>query len=184
MKQGALCLRAIVVTALLLGSAAGAQDSPDTAPHFVTHDSAIEKSLELRTRYNIHIPDSEVAVYIDSTSIHHLREEQSTVATRDADGHWHISAVVEEGPGLLNVEPHLVSNENRMLSETECRQLDELLNRGDLYREHWETRETPAIGTVHHTMEIHTSKGHMVIKWSGRLSGKVGAIADLIIGHD
>ena len=183
MKVAPFFFGALCVVILLFGSIAGAQGGSNASTRPIDHDPTIKQSLEIRARYNIPSPESEVAIYVDSVSFHHLREEQSAVATRDADGHWHVSAVVEEGPGLLKVEPHLVSNDTRTLSDTEGRQLDELLAQADLYRERWESRETPPIGAMFHTMEIDTPAGHTVIWWFGRLGGKAGTVADLVIGR-
>jgi hypothetical protein len=183
MKVAPFFFGTLSVAVFLFGSIVGARDGSDALTRPIAHAPTIKQSLEIRARYNIPTPESEVAIYVDSVSVHHLREEQSAVATRDADGHWHVSAVVEEGPGLLNVEPHLVSNDTRTLSDTEGRQLDELLAQDDLYRERWESRETPAVGAMFHTMEIDTPAGHMVIWWFGRLGGKAGTVADLVIGR-
>lgn len=183
MRLAPFCVGALWGAVLSFGSIASAQDGSAMRAKPIDHAPAIEQSLEMRARYNIPTPESEVAIYIESSSVHHLREEQSAIATRDAHGHWQVSAVVEEGPGLLKVEPHLVSNDTRILSDTEARQLDELLAQGDLYRERWVSGETPRVGAMFHTMEIHTPSGHLVIQWFGRLSGKAGAVTDLVIGR-
>jgi hypothetical protein len=121
-------------------------------------------------------------IYVDSNSVHYTREEQCAVAMRDADGHWRVSAVSEEGSGLLNVEQHLVSKDVRSLSDSESRQLDDLLKQVDLYRESFDLSKAPDVGAMFHTMEIDTPEGHTVIRWTGRLLGKAGAVADLVIG--
>ncbi len=148
------------------------------------HPPEIKRSLEIRARYNVVTVDSEPAIYVDSVSVHHLREEESSIASRDADGHWHVSAVIEEGPGLLKVVPHLISQDAWRLSETDGRHLDELLGQADLYRESPEGPVNEGVGAVLHTMEIDSPTRHTVIRWSGRLREKAGAVADLVLGSD
>jgi hypothetical protein len=177
-------IAAIAVGVLIAGCAARPADF-NAQPRPIDHAPEIKQSLELRARYNIPSPDSAVTIYVDSISVHHLREEFSTVATRDADGRWHVSVVGEEGPGLLKIEPHLDSNNARTLSEAEGRHLDRLLNQGDLYRERSEfPKKLKVVGAAFHTMEIDTPRKHLVVRWVGRLRGLVGAVADLVMGHD
>ncbi len=143
----------------------------------------VRQSLELRGRYNAPVPKSELIVYVDSISVHHTREEQSAIAARGADGHWQMS-FVEEGPGLLKVEQRLVSSRTNTLSDAKSRELDNLLKQAALYRENSKTTDIPVVGAMFHTMEIDTPTGHTVIRWTGRLRGKAGAVADLVIGSE
>jgi hypothetical protein len=172
-----------VVLALIVVVSACARDDSDSQIPPIDHAPEIKDSIALRARYDVPTPEAEPVIYVDSMSVHYLREEQATVATRDADGHWRVSAVVEEGPGLLKVEQHLVSNDVRSLSDSESHQLDVLLKGVDIYRERSRPSDYPGPGVMSHAMEINTSAGHMVIRWIGRLRGKAGAVADLVIGH-
>lgn len=172
----------LVVCILFIMVSACARDDAVVQVRPIEHAPEIKDSIALRARYNVATPNIEPVIYVDSIAVHHTRDEQAAVASRDADGHWHVSAVVEEGPGLLKLEQHLVSNDTRPLSDSEGRKLDELLRQADLYREKSQLRDPPGVGGFIHTMEIDTPAGHTVIKWTGRLLGKAGAVADLIIG--
>jgi hypothetical protein len=171
----------LVVCAFVLVFA-GARNDADAQTRQIGQASEIEQCAALRSRYDVATPESEPVIYVDSASVHYTRDEECTVATRDTDGHWHVSAVSEEGSGLLNVEQHLVSKDVRSLSDIESRQLDDLLKQVDLYRESFDLSKAPYVGAMFHTMEIDTPAGHTVIRWTGRLLGKAGAVADLVIG--
>lgn len=172
-----------IVCALFFATTACARDNADTSTPPATQTRGIKECLELRARYNIPNPEGEPAIYVDSAATHYTSDEQCVAATRDADGHWRINAVVEEGPGLLDVKQHLVSNDIRSLSDSEGHQLDELLKQPDLYREESQLHDPPGVGGMIHAMEIDTPVGHTVIQWTGRLLAKAGAVADLIIGR-
>jgi hypothetical protein len=172
----------LVVCALFVAAFPCARSDADAQTRHIDRAPEITQSIELRSRHNVPTPEGEPVIYVDSISVHHTRDEESAVATRDAAGHWHVSVVIEEGPGLLKVEQRLISNDARTLSDAEGRQLDELLRHADLYRESPERPEASAVGAMFHTMEIDTSAGHTVIRWTGRLRGKAGTIADLVIG--
>ena len=174
----------IAVGALIAGCSAMPGDV-EAQSRRIDHAPEIKQSLELRARYNISSPDSAAIIYVHSISVHHLREEFSTVATRDADGRWHISVVGEEGPGLLKIEQRLDSSDVRTLFKAEGRHLDRLLKQADLYRERSEfPKGITTVGAIFHTMEIDTPKRHLVVRWVGRLRGRAGAVADLVMGHD
>ena len=157
-----------------------------TAPQAQSYPFAPEvtRSIAIDHRYDVPIPTSEFAVYVDSLAIHHTRDEQSTVATRDSNGHWHVVSVVEEGSGLVKVEQHLVSNHLRTVPKRSGQKLDDLLKRPGLYQEKSPATKAVGVGAIFHTMEINTPAGHLIIRWTGHLSGIAGSVADVVIGSD
>ncbi|HEY3814504.1 MAG TPA: hypothetical protein VGL66_14880 [Caulobacteraceae bacterium] len=173
-------MRAIVVvfSAVLLvgaGTTAVGAEHAKLAPEIL-------QSFAMRDHYGIPVPQGDQVIYVDSASAHHISEEFSVIAARQSDGHWHISVVGEEGPGLLNIPRRMTTHEERTLSDADGLRLDDLLTQRPLYREKVKPSSNLAVGAAFHTMEIDSPSGHMVIRWTGRLLGKAGAIADLVIG--
>jgi hypothetical protein len=143
---------------------------------------AIQHGLDLRGRYGIPGPSGTPLIYVDASAAHHTSAEYVTIASRDDGGHWTISVVGEEGPALLAIAPHVIPEKTHVLSDDEGRALDRLLANPDLYQEHDPGNEPLGIGVPYFVMEIITPRGHLTIKWFGRLVGNAGQIADLVIG--
>ena len=145
----------------------------------------IERSLALRARYGVVAPEAREIIRIDSVGVHHIMTEWSTIAWRDAAGLWRISAVGENGPGgLLPIERKLLPETIRTLPAREGRALDRLLRSHGLYREAVRRTGKIGIGAPFHAMEIVTPSGRTVVRWNGRLRGRSGHVADLVLGHD
>jgi len=141
------------------------------------------QGLALRARYGIAAPVGIVTISIDSIAVHHISEEYSLIAWRDAAGVWTMSQVGENGPALLAILREIIPETKRELSPAESQALDRLVGMRDLYRE--QPPKPPryiAIGAAFHSMEIVTPRHHLVLPWTGRLEGKAGQIADLLMG--
>ena len=89
----------------------------------------------------------------------------------------------QSGPVGPPGAPELIREERRTLSAGDSVDLDRLLQRRAIYRQHSPHAREVAVGTTFHTMEIVTPQGHVVLQWSGRLRGLAGAIADFIMGR-
>ena len=145
----------------------------------------IEQSLALRARYGVVTPEAREIIRVDSIATHHIMTERSTIAWRDAAGLWRISAVGEDGPGgLLPIEKRLLPETIRTLSAREGRALDLLLQSDGLYRETVRRTGDIGIGAPSHVMEIVTPVGRTVVRWNGRLRGRAGHVADILLGQD
>ncbi|HEX8667279.1 MAG TPA: hypothetical protein VF727_02780 [Allosphingosinicella sp.] len=84
---------------------------------------------------------------------------------------------------MLRIEHRIIPEERKTLLTQDSRQLDRLLARASLFREKSPRQRDVGVGAAFHTMEITTPHHHTVIRWTGRLRGKTGAVADLIMGH-
>ncbi len=145
----------------------------------------IEQSLALRARYGVAAPEAREIIRVDSIAVHHTRTEWSTIAWRDTAGLWRISAVGEDGPGgLLPIEKSLLPERIRTLPARDGRALDRLLRSDGLYRETVRRTGDIGIGAFVHVMEIVTPTGKTVVRWDGRLRGRTGHVADIVLGHD
>lgn len=144
---------------------------------------AIQRGLDLRSRYGMALPVGTTMICVDASAAHHTSVELVTVATRDAGGQWMTSTAGEEGPALLAIPQKAIPEERRTLSAADGHALDQLLANPQLYRERSpEQQGPPGIGAPGFVMEIITPQGHLVIGWYGRLLLNAGKVADLIIG--
>jgi hypothetical protein len=151
--------------------------SPPTA-------AEITRSFELRDRYKLPKHLGVTAIYVDSVAVHHLRSETSTIVWRDDNGKWQRTRASEIGPGgLLPVEPKLEFREETSLTDVEARSLERLIKDRDLYSGKVRRTGQFGIGAPVHTMTIVTSFGRTTVTWEGRLRGKNGAVADIVLGH-
>lgn len=141
------------------------------------------QGLELRERLGVQSHTSSSTIWVFSEAAHHTHETFARVATRDEQGLWSVSGVGEEGPALLRIEQRIIPEERKTLSIQDSRQLDRLLARDSLFLEKSPRQRDVGVGAAFHTMEIITPDRHTVIRWTGRLRGKTGAVADLIMGH-
>jgi len=137
-----------------------------------------------RARHGVHDPASPSKIYVHSYSAHHETEEFTRVATRGPNGDWTIVSIGEETPGPVGpTGPTTVTAETRRtLSAGEGEHLDRLLHWRPLYRQPSPREREAGVGAAFHTMEIVTPQGHAVFRWTGRLRGWAGAVADLIMG--
>lgn len=100
-------------------------------------------------------------------------------------GRWQRSQVIEVGPGgLLPIERKLESNETAKLPDRDARLLDRLIKDPKLYEVRVRRTGEIGIGAPGHVMAIVTPYGRTTLKWDGRLRGKAGTVADLVLGHD
>lgn len=143
------------------------------------------QSLALRARYGVPVPQSSAKVYVYSVAAHHTRTEWSTIAWRNADGAWAVSQMGEEGPGgLLAIEPRLLPQTAKKLSAREGLYLDQLLRAKGLYREAPRRSGEVGVGAPFHVMEIVGDEGRTVVRWNGRLRGRAGLVADIVLGRE
>lgn len=145
---------------------------------------ATQQSLALRQKYDVRVPHSDRIIYVRGFAVHHLSYEYSTIAWRDDTGHWQISTMGEQGPGLLNVPFELIAEETTPVPSTDAAKLDQLLDGKALYAEKPRAKDRNlGVGASEHTMEIVTPRGRKVVTWMGRLVGRAGQIADIVLGH-
>lgn len=143
------------------------------------------RAFELRDRYELPKPSGSATVYIDSVAVHHVYSEASTIAWRDPEGRWHRSQVAEDGPGgLLDIERRLDSNSETIFSSDDAEQLDRLISDFGLYSGAVKRTGETGIGAPYHVMSIVSQWGRVTVRWDGRLRGKTGRMADIILGHD
>jgi hypothetical protein len=144
----------------------------------------IKSALALREKYGIQEPVSASIIYVDSISVHHTKQEYSTIGWRGKNGDWSISGMGEDGPGgLLVISPMVIPERVGKLSVIDNTALDHLLDSRKLYEESPRSRldKTSHVATSH-TMEIITPNGHVVVRWVGRLKGRLGQVADIVLG--
>ena len=173
---------------LLIVPAFGSTSSAETA-RAATQSVAVAEEIErgylLRERYNLPKPTGTSVVAVDSVAVHHLRSEGSTVVWRDESGQWRWDQAIEIGPGgLLAVDRKLESHEAKALTAAEGRLLDKLIRSRTLYSEPLRRTGRVGIGAPFHVMSIDTPFGRRMLRCDGRLRGKAGALADIVLGHD
>jgi len=118
-------------------------------------------------------------------AVHHIHYEASTIVWKDAAGRWQRSQAVESGPGdLLTVSRKLDSSETETLTESDVQSLDSLIKDPSLYSGEVQRAGKVEIGAAFHVMAISTPYGRTTVKWDGRLLGKSGEVADIVLGHD
>lgn len=170
---------------LAMSMIAGCASRPAAVvPYAQPSEPEIVRSLELRKRHDLPVPTGSPIIYIDSVAVHHTYNEASTVIWRDASGTWHWSQAREVGPGgLFPVERKLESFKEVELSVSQGSLLDELIRSPKLYRGEVLTSGQTGIGAPFHVMSIASSQGRVTVRWSARLLGDAGAIADIALGH-
>lgn len=113
---------------------------------------------------------------------HHLTEEWSIVAWRQGDGRWSLDRAGLTTSGLLQVQPRVEPVTHGLLSVSQGARLEGLISNNGLYRQPVRSGQ-PAVGGTAWQMEIVTPTHHKTVGWAGRLRGKLGSIADLILGQ-
>ena len=145
----------------------------------------IENGFALRDRYNLPKFIGGPAIFVDSVAVHHIQNEASTIVWMDSSGNWHKSQVIERGPGILqSVERKLTANTESTLPLIQSQALEDLLRDPDLYIEETLRSGDIGIGAPNHVMAIVTPFGRTTVRWNGRLLGKKGEVADIVLGSD
>ncbi|WP_044564849.1 hypothetical protein [Azospirillum sp. B4] len=145
----------------------------------------VAQGLGMRKGWGLAIPSCDAAVYVDSVGVHHVRTEQSTIACRDQAGTWTVTQVLEDGPGgLLPIEKRITRQSDNRLAPAVGRELDLLLDQPALYDEAVQRTGEIGVGAPFHTMQIEAPGGHVIARWNGRLLGRLGQVADIILGRD
>lgn len=175
---------AVVFSIALSGCLSPTSATPALAPQAPAPipSSQFAETVALRQKYDLAIPTDAPVVFVESTRIHHTRQVFSTIATRDRAGVWTISQIGEETAGLLRIEPRLIPEKVRTLTPQEGATLDRLIGRAVPYSQQRDPSTPPGIGAAFHTMEVVGTDRRVVYQWTGRLNGRPGEIADLVIG--
>ncbi len=166
-------LTALLISAASLQAQTGASD---LAPEIV-------QAGELRRRLGVVDPPSMHRIYVHSQSAHHLIVEYTRIAGRGPDGRWTVVSIGEERPGLVGTEIRTIPEERRNLTAAEADRLDRLLRSDAVYRQTSPQEDDVPIGEYFHVMEIVTPERRTVIRWTDRLRGPAGRVADLIMGR-
>jgi hypothetical protein len=170
-----LFMRAMVLTVFAASIAAVPTDQ---------FASQTQLSLALRQKYDVPVPRSDWTIYVRSFAVHHLSYEYSSIAWRDEAGQWHISDMGEQGPGLLVIPSESIAETRKTVSRLDGVELDRLLGDKSLYVEKTHSKDNHlSVGASEHTMEIVTPRGRKVVTWMGRLVGRSGRIADIVMGR-
>ncbi len=141
-----------------------------------------ERGLRLFGRYGQTPPKGDPVIYVYSQGAHFTAVEVMVIAARDPAGRWAIASLGEETSAMLTVQPKKVFDSLVDLSAKDAGNLDQLLTSPELYQEKDSMAQPPGEGGFIHSMEIVGPSGRLVIRWTGRLVGKAGAIADIVIG--
>jgi hypothetical protein len=146
---------------------------------------ALVRGFDLRDRYQAPKPVAANIIYVDSVAVHHVYSEASTVVWKDEAGRWKRSQVIEEGPGgLLQIGRRLELNVITILPSAAAKSLDQLIKDTELYNGKVRRTGKIGIGATFHVMAIVTPYGRTTVEWDGRLRGKTGAVADIVLGHE
>jgi len=176
-------LRYCFLPMLMIGGCASSSIAP--IQDVKLSEPEVVRSLELRTRYGLPIPRSSTIIYIDSVAVHHTYNEASTIIWREPSGVWRWSQASEEGPGgLLPVERKLEYFKEAELSRAQGDMLDRIIRNPGLYSDKITTSGHIGIGAPYHVMSIVSAHGRATLKWSARLRGAGGDIADIALGHN
>lgn len=103
------------------------------------------------------------------------------MAWREKGGRWMVQRGGEAGSGLMKKERVVFPTHTDALPPEAGVTLDSLLNDAGIFEEK-PSGEAPYAGSLNSTMEIVSPAGRRTVCWSARLSGKLGAVADRVIG--
>lgn len=163
---------AFLLQALALASTASVQLAPE-----------IKQSLSMRESWHVDVPHCQVTIYEQSVAVHHIRTDQSTIACRNDIGIWTISQIAQDGPGgLLAIQKSLSRRTETRPASADAQKLDGLLSQRSLYAEAVRRTGGPEIGAPFHVMQIVSPAGSVVVRWNGRLLGRLGQVADIVLG--
>lgn len=164
------------LTFLLQALALAATASVQLAPE-------IKQGLSMRESWHIDPPHCESEIYVQSVGVHHVRTDQSTIACKNNVGIWAITQVAQDGPGgLLAIKKTLTLRAETKLSLADSRKLELLLSQRSLYAETVRRTGRLEIGAPSHVMQIVSPTGSVVARWDGRLRGRLGEVADIVLG--
>lgn len=135
----------------------------------------------LRSRNHIPGRTAATAIYLHSISMRQVREESSTIATRNDDGGWTVGTMGETGPAAKIIKLRVTGEKLRQLSKADASALDALLGDDALYLTVSTVPAEPDNSATYRTMEIVTPGHRVVVRWTGSLAGKAGRVADLIV---
>jgi hypothetical protein len=136
----------------------------------------------LRARLGITLPHSDSMVIVRGVAQHHTKFEWSVVAWRSRTGTWTVERAGEESSGLLKLGPQAIPSTKKILTVSEAAQLERLIKDRDVLKEVVVKTGQLSVGGYQSMMEIITPRGKRTVSWVGRLTGKLGAIADVVIG--
>ncbi|WP_447762729.1 hypothetical protein [Sphingopyxis panaciterrae] len=167
---------------LVIGGCASSPETPLRTAE--SYEPEVVRTLELRKRYGLPVPNASTIIYVDSVAVHHTYNEASTIVWRDETGVWRWSQAREVGPGgLFPVERKLEHFKEAELSLPEGGLLDQIVGKPALYGDKIATSGQTGIGAPFHVMSIVSPHGRVTIRWSARLLGDAGSIADIALGH-
>jgi hypothetical protein len=139
-----------------------------------------KESFILRSRNHVPGRMADSAIYLHSISIGQIRQEYSTIATRNDDGSWTVGTMGETGPAAKMVKIRVIPEKLRTLSKADAAALDLLLGDDALYLTASTLPAEPDNSATYRTMEIVTPGHRVVVRWIGALTGKAARVADLI----
>ncbi|MDH7974827.1 hypothetical protein QH494_21780 [Sphingomonas sp. AR_OL41] len=152
-----------------LAQLTGTVMAPETKEQFI-----------LRSRYHIPGRTAATVVYLHSLALRDIREEYSSIATRNDDGSWTVGTMGEIGPAAKAIKLRVVPEKLRRLSKADGAALDALLADEALYLTASTLPVEPDNSATYRTMEIVTPGHRVVVRWIGALEGKAGRVADLV----
>lgn len=134
----------------------------------------------LRARLGLTVPKASALVIVHRGAAHHTSKQWSVVAWRNADGLWTVQRGGETGGGLLARERVVLKTETWLLPVEAGETLDGLLSDAGTFEEP-ALGEESYIGSLDSTMEVISTAGRRTVCWSGKLTGRLGAIADHVM---
>ena len=135
---------------------------------------------QLRARLGIALPRSSELIIVYGVADHLRKSEWSIVAWTDGRV-WTVERVGRESAGVVPIAPRAFPPIRRVMLQRDTVQLRQLLRNPALFTEQAQ-HDAPEIGGFASTMEIITPGRQRAIKWTGRLGGTLGKVADLVIG--
>lgn len=171
----------IKLTTILAGTLAAAWPAVETPAQSIRPVQTAHPGDALRSRLGVELPHAETLVIVYGVAQHHTRTEWSVVAWRERNGRWKVQRAGEESGGLFKIDRHALAGSTKVLGATESAELDGLVNDPEVYREALQGGDPP-VGGFASQMEIITPKRRRAADWEGRLAGRLGEIADLVIG--
>jgi hypothetical protein len=136
---------------------------------------------ELRASLGLKVPEARSLVIVYGVAAHHTSKQWSIVAWRDKGARWTIQRGGEAGSGLLKKERVVFKTETKELPAEAGRALDAVLNDASVFEER-PSGEQSYVGSLNSTMQIISPARRRTVCWSGRLNGKLGSIADQVVG--
>ena len=181
----------MILSASLLIQTASADTGASVRPS--SSAETVHPGEALRQRLGKTLPRAAEMVIVYGIAAHHSKVEWSVVAWRTEHGEWRIDKAGEEvsyfppppGSPPGRPAPQKLPEQSMTLSPDVGRQLDALLSDRTLYSERDQAPamdRAPPIGGFSSEMEIVSPVGRRRVGWYGRLLGKAGEVADIVIG--